>query len=423
MYEISVSWGKGLTNLFLNISESGNEYEILDYEFDHEKIHQIAGGRVIHRSRSGDIGGGYLKSLETLVPVGMYRVDRTCNDSRFPKTIAKDIKVMIPRGRYDSIGDRREVYEDNPVVIIYKETSLIYCKAKNLLEILKGLLEGKLPDEEPKSLTKKFVSSNDADIKEIRFYNCFGQYSCNPWAFMGVIEDSKVKSSHERLYEVFDVTRTFSGRLAKTFYIEDEIYSQELVPKGSLERGEWCPEGWHLVEPYLAYKSRDLDVKIVGWKPTRNAIEKIVERLNVSQEERMQINIQTKSLIKGAYLAGEFIEYELEVNKILFFGAKEKYFTQIKKSLSKKVRKTAMICIRSGFKMLKANLEIENLPDDITISIQDSLDAGNCLPGTQKFVDKYFPGQTETTAGELKKFARSDVRRVLLYVAQRKKEA
>lgn len=418
MYEISVSWGMGLTNLFLNISESGNEYEILDYEFDHEKIHQIAGGRVIHRSRSGDIGGGYLKSLETLVPVGMYRVDRTCNDSRFPKTIAKDIKVMIPRGRYDSIGDRREVYEDNPVVIIYKETSLIYCKAKNLLEILKGLLEGKLPDEEPKSLTKKFVSSND--IKEIRFYNCFGQYSCNPWAFMGVIEDSKVKSSHERLYEVFDVTRTFSGRLAKTFYIEDEIYSQELVPKGSLERGEWCPEGWHLVEPYLAYKSRDLDVKIVGWKPTRNAIEKIVERLNVSQEEREKINIEIKNAIKETRLAGEFIEYELEVSKLLFFGAKEKYFTQTKKSLAKKVRQTAMLYIRSAFKMLKANL-IENLSDDI-ISIQDSLDAGNCLPGTLDFRDKYFPEQTETTAGELKKFDHSDVRRVLLYVAQRKKK-
>ncbi len=65
MYEISVSWGKGLTNLFLNISESGNEYEILDYEFDHEKIHQIAGGRVIHRSRSGDIGWIYVKFLDT----------------------------------------------------------------------------------------------------------------------------------------------------------------------------------------------------------------------------------------------------------------------------------------------------------------------------------------------------------------------
>ena len=65
MYEISVSWGMGLTNLFLNISESGNEYEILDYEFDHEKIHQIAGGRVIHRSRSGDdIVKSYMKNNE-----------------------------------------------------------------------------------------------------------------------------------------------------------------------------------------------------------------------------------------------------------------------------------------------------------------------------------------------------------------------
>ena len=64
---------------------------------------------------------------------------------------------------------------------------------------------------------------------------------------------------------------------------------------------------------------------------------------------------------------------------------------------------------------------MEEIPDDLVISIQDSLDAGNCQPGTESFRDQYFPGKTETTAGELKKFASNkDVIRVLLYMYHKK---
>ena len=42
------------------------------------------------------------------------------------------------------------------------------------------------------------------------------------------------------------------------------------------------------------------------------------------------------------------------------------------------------------------------------------------MPGTQAFVDQYFPGKTETTAGELKRYSdKWEVMRVFRYIAKR----
>ena len=61
---------------------------------------------------------------------------------------------------------------------------------------------------------------------------------------------------------------------------------------------------------------------------------------------------------------------------------------------------------------------LEAIPDDLVVTFDDSLDAGNCRPGTEAFAAQYFPGQTRTTAGELKKYADNyNVMRIFRYLA------
>lgn len=129
-------------------------------------------------------------------------------------------------------------------------------------------------------------------------------------------------------------------------------------------------------------------------------------------------------LIRGLLekIDNSYEEYELSVNKLLFFGDEEKWFKEAQKGLNRKLRKSVAYGIESVLEDRKNQEILEEIPDDLVISIQDSLDAGNCQPGTEAFRDQYFPGKTETKAGELKKFASNnkDVMRVLLYMYHKK---
>ncbi len=62
---ITLGWGSGETDLFLAPSEGGS-VELLDYEYDYEKIHQMCGGRLYYRSWSGCSGTGYIRKWARL---------------------------------------------------------------------------------------------------------------------------------------------------------------------------------------------------------------------------------------------------------------------------------------------------------------------------------------------------------------------
>lgn len=56
--------------------------------------------------------------------------------------------------------------------------------------------------------------------------------------------------------------------------------------------------------------------------------------------------------------------------------------------------------------------------DDLVISVDDSLKAGNCLPGTEAFIKEHFPGKTETIAKKLKEYSDNyNVMKVFRYLA------
>ena len=153
--KINLGWGEGGTDLFLNPTESGS-FELLDYEYDTQKIHSIGGGRVTYESQSGLTGNGFINRLGTLIPVGYWRVDTVYHD-QYPVSLDKenDLKVMIPYQTHES--DKDSTLRDYPVVILWGEDKIVYCEFKQLTKILKKILLGEFSEEGGRDLKMKMI--------------------------------------------------------------------------------------------------------------------------------------------------------------------------------------------------------------------------------------------------------------------------
>ena len=75
----------------------------------------------------------------------------------------------------------------------------------------------------------------------------------------------------------------------------------------------------------------------------------------------------------------------MSVNKLLFFGDEEKWFNKIQKRLICKLHKSVTCEIRNLLEERKKQKILEEIPDDLVISLQDSQDAGNSWDVTGTF--------------------------------------
>lgn len=428
MARINIGWGNGGTDLFLNPTESGS-FELLDYEFDAEKIHSIGGGGVTNKSNSGLSGIGFITKLGTLIPVGYWRVDAVYHD-QYPVCVDKeDLKVMIPYQTHEE--NKTKTLRDNPVVILWGKEKIVYCKFEQLTKILKKILLGEFSEEGGRVLTKKLLRSAPytkglPEEVKIKFYNLWGWKRSYPWPWEFAYEllqefraDWRYNSEPTEVMDVFHIVRDKKGDLIRYCRIAEERYSVEVVPEEVLLNGETPISGWELGEPYTMYRVRNDDVYVVAWAPLKKGLTRIIEGFarRYPKEEAELI----RGLLKKIETDNSYEEYELSVNKLLFFGDEEKWFKEAKKGLKNKLRSGATYEIRKILEGRRNQEILEEIPDDLVITIQDSLDSGNCQPGTEAFRDQHFPGKTETTAGELKKFASNrDVMHVLLHIYHKK---
>lgn len=427
--KINVAWGEGGTDLFLNPTESGS-FELLDYEYDTQKIHSIGGGRVTYESQSGLTGNGFINRLGTLIPVGYWRVDTVYHD-QYPVSVDKenDLKVMIPYQTHES--DKDSTLQNYPVVILWGEDKIVYCEFKQLTKILKKIFLGEFSEEGGRDLKKKFLRSTpyakkDPEEVKLRFYNLWGWKRPYPWPWEFVpalLHDFQLwqRGGVHEVISVLHIAKDMDGHFVRYCSITGMEYGTEIVPDEVLLKGETPIKGWELGKPYTMYRVRNDDVHIVAWAPIKKELPRIIESF-ARRYPKVEADLIRGLPEKMDNPYEEYEEYELSVNKLLFFGDEEKWFKEAQNGLKRKLRKSVAYNINSVLADRKNQEILEEIPDDLVISIQDSLDAGNCQPGTEAFRNQYFPGKTETTAGELKKFASNnkDVMRVLLYMYHNK---
>ena len=218
-----------------------------------------------------------------------------------------------------------------------------------------------------------------------------------------------------RLAEVLSIKMDKDGNL---IHFNEKDGTFEVLPNNFFDEGGRQIFGWKFGEPFALYKEVNDKVYIVVWTPIKDfmpqACEKIAKRYRGDEAEAIrQIGNDAEDV--------SYEEYEILVDKNIFFkNNKEEYFKEAKKLLQRKMRKNLNNKIRMILDNLNDTSILDGIPDYFIISFEDSLASGNCIPGTEEFRDRYFPGQTETTAGELKKFADNrDVMRIFRYIIRK----
>ena len=115
---------------------------------------------------------------------------------------------------------------------------------------------------------------------------------------------------------------------------------------------------------------------------------------------------------------GEYEEFEQLVPKALYMLDGTNLIAKIRKDLANKIKENIRYMVRQWIFQITDESLLDAIPEDLIISIDDSLKAGNCLPGTEAFIKEHFPGKTETTAKELKKYADNyNVMRIFRFLA------
>lgn len=416
---IDLSWGNGGTELFLAPCDGG--LEVLDYEYDTNRIHEMCGGKCYYTSCSGCSGAGFIEKYDVLTHVGYYRVDTVHNEFQYPVEVAEGINLMLPYVSHQS--DKGETLSNYPVVIMVGEDTIIYCGFfTNMNEVLATLLSGETLKQTPRILKRTFVNTKsywrDETEVELKFYNLFG-HSFYPWEFATeLLKDYTVYYPEERIYSIFRLSKTEDGKLVRTSRICQTLYATELLKEDPCEKLDTPFNGWELAETNMVYKVRENQVYIVGWELASDAYQKKVERITrfIPNSEAEEF----KNFVMEHLPSSKYVEFELTVPKLLFFLNKEKQFANVRKGIATKVREDAFAAAKQFIADFNDKQILEAIPDDLIITLEDSYTSGNCKPGTQAFVDKYFPGKTETTAGELKKHADNwNVMRIFRYIATR----
>ena len=416
---IDLAWGDGRTELFLAPSKKG--MEVLSYEYDFDRIHEVCGGRCYYQSRSGCSGAGYIEHYGDLTRVGYYRVDTVHNEFQYPVKLTNEVSIMLP---YVSHGTGGGVtLDENPVVIKVGKSTIIYCDFyRNMKEVLTAVLSGQKLKQEPRILKRSFVNTKTSWRKdeevELKFYNLFG-YSFYPWEFATeLLEDYTVECPEERVHSLFRISVCKDGTLVRTARIGQRLYATEVLENDPCVGVSQAIPGWEFAGTNMLYKVRENEVYIVGWQLAEAAYKKKMERfvrfIPASEADEF------KNFVMGHLPDSKYIEFEKTVPKLLFFLNKEKQFADVRKGIATKVREDVLVAAKQFVAAFNDKQILEAIPDELIVKIEDSYKAGNCEPGTQAFVSQYFPGKTETTAGELKKHAGNwNVMRVLRHIATR----
>ena len=393
---------------------------------------------VIHpRSRSGCSGAGWLKGLGTLLPLGAYRVDTRYNEFQRFVSLGKaqrawhteDVQVLVPYVSHEE--EKEETLRKYPTILRVDDNKVIFCNFEdNFMEILKAIFSGETLPEEcqingatytrrgHRTLKRTFTElthwgeTREEEIS-IEFYNlCSMDETPDPWEFFQ--EDLKrfLVGSYERMFHLLSVEKV-GDDFVQTINIAGGRYRGRILSGDPLETGE-LTAGWQRLDDNSLVRFYDgsNEAHLVAYLPTKAAYEKLARRY----ARHMNEGEEFISFVSDC--GRKYVEFELVVPKVLYLLDQSAQLAELRKGLMQKMRDDVRSRVQQWIDSIDDRELLEAVPDDLVITFEDSLAAGNCRPGTEAFVKENFPGQTQTTAKELKKFSNNyDVMRIFRHLA------
>lgn len=415
--KIEVKWGSGVADMFLLIEDGTPKVINYRWEKDQNILHDLRGGKVYYQSRTGASGAGYIRGYGDLVPLGKYRLDTTYNDHQYFESVGKtpdgeEIMVAIPS--FLHYGEEASGF---PTVVKVGYT-LVYCDfEENFAGIVKDLLTGKeLPDyvevggakcvNRHQTLRRKFSRLEDGDHCQeeevvINFYNLWLGDDPSPWEFFREeLHQFRASGTDERMFQLLSMEKLEDGTFVRTFRVDDVRYSGAVLDGNPLD-GDLIA-GWERVadDIIIRYYDKTNEIHLVAYEEAGAAYRKVAERFarRIGEGE----DFVEKFL---DWISGQYVEYETRISKILYALDPGEAIADLRKGLARKVRDDIAYFARQRVENIDEKDLLESVPDDLVVTLEDSLAAGNCRPGTEDFVQEHFPGQSETTAKELKKYA------------------
>lgn len=436
MKKITYSWGRGYTDLFLSLD--GKTPKILDVESDHNKLHEMCGGRTTFVSRSGNSGEGFFDQLGSLIPVGLWRVDTRHNhDYQFFSSVGKiidkyveeDVLVAIPYVSHEE--DKKKTLTKNPVVIKVGRT-VIYCDFyTNFTQTLKAvLLGGDLPEFKGRRKVKKtfqktftHVDKDDWDRDfleeenfEIDFYNLSqNKETPNPWSFFrSELVKYQIFYRQPRIFELLGVEQLPDGKFVSAINIDGTKYCGKTLDGNPLETGE-LTAGWQRITEDVLIRFYDNEAHLMAYASAKELYAKKAYRL----ANKMNQGEEFIEFLKSAHQE-EYEEFELLVPKALYMLDGTNLIAKIRKDLANKIKENFHRTIWNLIGQVTDEKLLESIPDNLVIYADDYRRINNWFSDIEDLVNKYFSaGQTEVAAKNLKEYAADnwDVMRVFRYLA------
>lgn len=373
MKKIDYEFGGGIATIFLSLL-TGEIFNMAS-EVDRVKINEKYNGKLFYLSRSGASGKGHLSPTAAdndLVQLPVYRDQITHLSEAYPGEI-NGVKVMVPM-TIKSVGDG---WFNSPIVAIVDGVMCFVHETRKLL----SFLNGEKPAEDRVypwnyktingTISIKWWSDNANRVSGLNlpykfheFVSVFFHEKLKTYLWgSGSLEDIqgfiprclKVKLSKKFMSESFCRTGLFGCSV-------EEISLENWKNRFSDEPFSW-ESGWVSLKNFI-YKRKDNKVYAV-YECKRNELS---SRFNE-----------------------ELVEYEREFSIFEWYSRPtEEWISEMKKSTFEKAKGDFINAIRWTVDEQKAKIKelLENNPE-VMFVVADSLATGNCLPGTQTFMDQY----------------------------------
>jgi len=362
-------------------------------------IHSRLGGKQFYQSRSGCSGAGWIPAKPTLKKVGTYRVDvggvllGFSPEREFAPHVG-EFEVYAPysyRG-----GDTGE----HPVVVRERDGKVTLVPEWQLAPFLRGEIE-----IEPR--TFEFTYLKDVHSGERKL----------------VATVHQPKDRYDR----------GDGRALRL--LVEGFHHAELAfvfPEGWQPEGDgefWKRLGFRRLPDGLYKVVRNIArYKLGGWddlerikKSVPANVHMLAPNLYIQERDQRYVGV-ARFQYEGRWY--DFESYIDTQEALRIFAGNSAVIAKLEQELERGAHTKHVRALEDAKRMEDAARETlardqvfrELLEQnaDVEISVADSLAAGNCRPGTDDFVQRFFPGRATVTVRELARFAANwNVRRVL----------
>ncbi len=373
---MNLNWGSGSFDVILDLRTG----IIMEYTKENkERIHSHYGGKNYYISCSGLSGAGWIPDSPYFRKLSTYRVDTVYGriELGYIKESIYGYKIIVPID-YNS----KEIDRSYPVIILDRSNECYLCHINEVFNILEKYI-----DKFKSQKYEFFVFP--ASKKEFKIFNY--RIHFNPY-----YKRLKYKRTLEILFSK-DLLFDFSeGYEENRFWNRLGLYSFKDDPCFYKIRRGICQS---------KYAKEDLD--------TIEELQAVAPKNTVFITPTFYIQ-EDSSGFEAVGLFGE-VEYEMRIETEdairAFSGNYQNILSSLEEHVQEKIKKAKMYTITEN----KLREFIEENPE-VEITLEDSLAAGNCEPGTKNFSERCFQGKIKVTVKELAKYINlSDVKKVLQY--------